>query len=92
MPRVSIIVPIYNSAIPLVRCGESIRRQRFEDIEILLVNDGSQDASPEICRMYERLDGRVIFIDKENGGVSHTRNVAIERARGAYLQLPLIHP
>ena len=51
MPRVSVIVPIYNSAIPLVRCIESIRRQRFADIEIMLVNDGSQDASPEICRM-----------------------------------------
>lgn len=86
MPRVSVIVPIYNSAIPLVRCIESIRRQRFADIEIMLVNDGSQDASPEICRMYERLDERIVFIDKENGGVSHTRNVAIERARGDYLQ------
>ena len=53
---------------------------------MLLVNDGSSDASLEICRMYARLDPRVIIIDKENTGVSGTRNAAIERARGKYLQ------
>lgn len=86
MPTVSIIIPIYNGAIPLVRCLESVRCQRFEDIEIILVNDGSTDSTAEICKMYERLDPRVVYIEKENGGVSQARNVAIERATGTYLQ------
>lgn len=85
-PLVSIIVPIYNSAMDMVPCLESIKRQRYENLEVLLVNDGSSDASLEICRMYARLDPRVIIIDKENTGVSGTRNVAIERAKGKYLQ------
>ena len=79
-PLVSIIVPIYNSAMDMVPCLESIKRQRYENLEVLLVNDGSSDASLEICRMYARLDPRVIIIDKENTGVSGTRNAAIERA------------
>ena len=85
-PLVSIIVPIYNSAMDMVPCLESIKRQRYENLEVLLVNDGSSDASLEICRMYARLDPRVIIINKENTGVSGTRNVAIERAKGKYLQ------
>ena len=85
-PLVSIIVPIYNAAIDLVPCLESIKRQRYQNIEVLLVNDGSSDSSPEICRMYTRLDKRFVLIDKENTGVSGTRNVAIERASGKYLQ------
>ena len=85
-PLVSIIVPIYNAAMDMVPCLESIKRQRYQNLEVLLVNDGSSDASLEICRMYARLDPRVIIIDKENTGVSGTRNVAIERAKGKYLQ------
>ena len=85
-PTVSIIVPIYNAAIDLVPCLESIRRQRYHNLEILLVNDGSSDSSLEICRMYARMDPRIIIIDKENSGVSGTRNAAIERATGKYLQ------
>ena len=85
-PCVSIIVPIYNAALDLVRCLESIKRQRYKNLEILLVNDGSSDSSLEICRMYARLDSRILVIDKENSGVSGTRNIAIERATGKYLQ------
>ena len=85
-PLCSIIVPIYNSAIDLVPCLESIKHQKYKNLEILLVNDGSSDSSLEICRMYARLDPRIIIIDKENSGVSGTRNAAIERATGKYLQ------
>lgn len=85
-PLVSIIVPIYNSALNLIPCLESIKRQKYQNIEVLLVNDGSSDSSLEICRMYARLDPRIVIIDKENSGVSGTRNVAIERAHGEYLQ------
>lgn len=81
-PLVSIIVPVYNSAINLVPCLESIKRQKYENIEVLLVNDGSSDSSLEICRMYARLDSRMIVIDKENSGVSGTRNVAIGACAG----------
>ena len=79
-PLVSIIVPIYNAAMDMVPCLESIKHQRYQNLEVLLVNDGSSDASLEICRMYARLDPRVIIIDKENIGVSGTRNAAIARA------------
>ena len=85
-PLVSIIVPIYNAALGLVTCLESIKRQKYRHLEILLVNDGSSDSSLEICRMYARLDARMQIINKENSGVSCTRNVAIERAKGKYLQ------
>lgn len=85
-PLVSIIVPIYNSAMNLIPCLESIKHQKYANLEVLLVNDGSSDSSLELCRMYQRLDPRVIIIDKENSGVSGTRNAAIERATGKYLQ------
>lgn len=85
-PLVSVIVPIYNAALGLVRCLESIKRQKYRNLEILLVNDGSSDSSLEICRMYARLDSRIRIIDKENSGVSDTRNIAIEQSRGKYLQ------
>lgn len=51
LPLVSVIVPVYNSATDLARCIESVRRQSYENLEILLVNDGSRDTSGEICRM-----------------------------------------
>lgn len=85
-PLVSLIVPIYNSALNLMPCLESIKHQKYKNLEILLVNDGSSDSSLEICRMYARMDPRIIIIDKENSGVSGTRNAAIERATGKYLQ------
>ena len=85
-PLVSIIIPIYNAAPDLATCIESVRRQRYANIEVLLVNDGSSDASLPICQMYASRDPRFHVIDKENSGVSATRNLAIERANGKYLQ------
>ena len=85
-PLVSIIIPVYNAAPDLATCIESVRRQRYQHIEVLLVNDGSSDASLHICRMYAEHDPRFCVIDKKNSGVSATRNLAIERARGQYLQ------
>jgi len=86
LPLVSIIVPIYNAAPDLARCIESVRRQTYADIEILLVNDGSSDASLPICEMYARVDPRVQVIDRRNAGVSAARNAAIAQARGKFLQ------
>ena len=86
LPLVSVIVPVYNSATDLARCIESVRRQSYENLEILLVNDGSRDTSGEICRMYARIDERIRVIDKQNQGVSAARNDAIRAAKGKYLQ------
>ena len=85
-PMVSIIVPIYNAEQYLRRCVDSILNQEYTDYELLLVNDGSTDASGDICEEYGDQDPRVIVIQKENTGVSDSRNRAIERARGKYLQ------
>lgn len=83
---VSIIVPVYNVAPYLERCLDSIRAQTYPNFEALLVNDGSDDASPYICRAYERADSRFRLIDKANTGVSDSRNRALEQAQGRFLQ------
>lgn len=83
---VSIIVPIYNAEQYLRRCVDSILNQEYTDYELLLVNDGSTDASGDICEEYGDRDSRVIVIQKENTGVSDSRNRALDRARGKYLQ------
>ena len=66
---VSIIVPIYNTEKYLRKCVDSILRQTCENLEVILVNDGSLDNSLEICREYEILDSRVKVINKKNGGL-----------------------
>ena len=85
-PMVSIVVPIYNAEQYLRRCVDSILNQEYTDFELLLVNDGSTDASGDICEEYGDQDPRVIVIQKENTGVSDSRNRALDRARGKYLQ------
>ena len=85
-PKVSIIVPIYNAQEYLKRCVDSILSQDYRDFELLLMDDGSKDASGEICDAYAQQDGRVRVIHKENSGVSDTRNQALELARGTFLQ------
>ena len=82
---VSIIVPIYNAAKYLPECIESLTNQEYQDIEILLVDDGSTDDSPVICCEYEKIDHRIRYIRKENSGVSSARNEGIRLARGKYL-------
>lgn len=85
-PTVSIIVPVYNAAEGLPRCINSILQQEYTDFELILVNDGSTDASASICDEFAKTDSRIVIIHKENSGVSATRNLAIERAKGTYLQ------
>lgn len=85
-PTVTMIVPIYNAAPNLAGCLQSILRQRYEPLEVLLVNDGSEDVSQHICDMYARVDPRITVINRTNSGVSATRNYAIERAKGEFLQ------
>ena len=85
-PMVSIIVPVYNAEQYLRRCVDSILNQEYTDFELFLVNDGSTDSSGDICEEYGEKDPRVIVIQKENTGVSDSRNQALDRARGKYLQ------
>jgi glycosyltransferase involved in cell wall biosynthesis len=85
-PLVSLIVPVYNVAPYLPNCLDSIRAQTYPELEVLLVNDGSTDSSPEICRSYVQSDSRFRLIDKPNTGVSDSRNQALDQARGKYLQ------
>lgn len=85
-PKVSIIVPVYNAEKSLARCVDSILNQEFRDFDLILMDDGSKDRSGEICDGYARADARVVVVHKENSGVSDTRNQAIARARGTFLQ------
>lgn len=85
MAKVSIIVPIYNGEEFLDRSIRSLREQTLQDIEIILVNDGSLDNSLEICRKYEKIDDRIIVIDKCNEGVSKARNIGMKLASGEYI-------
>lgn len=83
---ISIIVPIYNAEKWIERCVDSLICQTYTDIEILLINDGSTDRSLEICNTYAEKDNRITVIDKENEGVSATRNLGLQKARGEFIQ------
>ncbi|MGN8967758.1 glycosyltransferase family 2 protein [Intestinimonas sp. HCP28S3_D6] len=85
-PLVSIIVPVYNSEVYLGTCLESLRGQTWPNLEIILVNDGSTDGSGRLCVAAARVDHRIRFLDRPNGGVSAARNSALAVARGDYLQ------
>lgn len=85
MPKISVIVPIYNVEKYLNRCVDSILNQTFEDFELILVNDGSPDNCGNICDEYAQKDNRVKVIHKKNGGVSSARNVGIDIAQGEYI-------
>ena len=86
MPFVSLIIPVYNAEKYLRRCLTSAMEQTFKDMEILVVNDGSTDESLAICLEYAQMDPRFHIINKENTGVSDSRNRAIQIAKGDYLQ------
>ncbi|MGI5970910.1 MAG: glycosyltransferase family 2 protein [Oscillospiraceae bacterium] len=83
--KISVIVPVYNSAKYLPRCIESIIDQSYRNLEILLVNDGSIDDSLSVCNDYAKKDCRIVVIDKENGGVASARNRALDVATGDYI-------
>lgn len=83
--KISIIVPVYNAEKTLDRCMESLVKQSHRNLEIILINDGSTDTSPEICRRWADSDPRIVYISKENGGVSSARNAGLDRASGAYV-------
>ena len=82
---ITVVVPIYKVETYLKKCIESIRRQTYQNLEILLVDDGSPDNCPKICDEYAQIDERIQVIHKENGGLSSARNAGIDRATGEYI-------
>ena len=82
MPRVSVIIPVYNVEDYLALSVASVRQQTLEDIEIICVNDGSTDGSREILALLEAVDSRIVVIDKPNGVISSARNAGFDRATG----------
>lgn len=85
MPKISIIVPVYNVEEYLENCIDSILNQTFKDFELILVNDGSTDNSLDICKRYKNIDDRICIIDKKNGGLSSARNAGLNIAKGEYI-------
>ena len=85
-PLVSIIVPAYNAAGCIARCVESIVSQSYQELEILLLNDGSKDDTLAICRKLAEADPRIRVIDKPNTGAADTRSCGLALARGEYIQ------
>lgn len=85
LPLITVIIAIYNIKEYLERSIESVRKQTYENLEILLVDDGSTDGSEIVCEEYSALDTRIRVIHKKNGGLSEARNVGIEEAKGEYI-------
>ncbi len=80
--KISIIIPIYNCEKYLARCLDSIIAQDYKSFEALLIDDGSNDDSAQICKAYAEKDNRFIYVYKENGGVSSARNLGLDMASG----------
>ena len=84
-PIISIIVPVFNVEEYLEDCINSILTQSYKNIELILVDDGSTDASGEICDKYAKIDNRIVVLHKTNGGVSSARNYGIKYSKGKYI-------
>lgn len=84
-PLVSVIVPVYNQKEYIEKCLESIIHQTYDNLEIILVDDGSDDGSERICFNYKNKNSNIILIQKINGGLSSARNIGIEVANGEYI-------
>ena len=86
MPKVSIIVPVYNVEDYIKKCLDSLLNQTLKDIEIIIVNDGSKDNSEKIIKEYEKNNPeKIVYIKKENGGLSDARNYGLPYAKGEYI-------
>ena len=83
--KLSIIVPIYGVERYLPKCIDSLRNQKYQNVEIILVDDGSKDNCPGICDKYAAIDDRIIVIHKTNGGQGSARNCGLEVATGEYI-------
>ena len=81
----SVIIPVYNTGTSLGKCLDSVLSSSYTDFEVILVNDGSTDQSPEICEAYSQRDSRIRLLSQENRGVSAARNHGIAVSRGEWL-------
>ena len=84
-PLISVIVPVYKVEQYLDECVQSIINQTYNNLEIILVDDGSPDLCPAICDKYAEIDHRVVVIHKQNEGLCSARNAAISIAKGDYI-------
>ena len=82
---ISVIVPVYKVEAYLEKCVDSICRQTYKDLEIILVDDGSPDRCPRICDEYATKDNRIKVIHKDNGGLSSARNAGLDIAQGEFI-------
>lgn len=82
---VSVIIPIYNVEKYLDRCVQSVVKQTYKNLEIILVDDGSPDNCPELCDEWKKADSRIKVIHKKNGGLSDARNAGLDIATGEYI-------
>lgn len=85
IPKVSIIVPIFNVEKYLKRCIDSLINQSYKKIEIILINDGSEDNSATICKQYAATYQQIVYIEQENQGLSGARNTGIKNSTGEYI-------
>ena len=85
MKKVSIIIPIYNVEKYLTKCIDSVENQKYDNVEVILVNDGSTDNSEKIIKQYESKYDNIKYIKKENGGLSEARNVGVKHSTGDYI-------
>ena len=85
MKKVSIIVPIYNSEKYLINCLDSLVNQTLDNIEIILINDGSTDDSINIIKKYAKKYSNIVYFDKKNEGIGVSRNFGIEKSKGKYI-------
>ena len=83
--KISVIIPVYNAEKYISDCLESVVRQTYKNLEILLVDDGSKDGSAGICQEWCKKDARIRLLQKENGGVSSARNLGLQEASGEYV-------
>ena len=83
--KITVIVPVYNVEHYLDKCLDSVIKQTYKNIEIIVVNDGSTDNSGEICQEYAQKDNRIVYIEKENGGISDARNAGLDQMTGSYV-------
>lgn len=84
-PLISVIIPVYNTEQFISRCLDSVIRQTYKNLEIIVINDGSTDCSSQICYEYSVRDSRIKIIDQPNKGVASARNTGIENAYGDWL-------
>ena len=84
---ISVIVPVHNVKKYLGQCIESICCQTYKDLEIILVDDGSDDGSEKICDLYQNADDRIIVLHKENKGIVSARKAGLQISHGEYLSL-----